>query len=291
MKSNQLISKIFIYFIATIFILIIAFSCAATLEFTKTGLREIDLKNNDSIVLYVNLFDISQLDFDNDKRVGVYASGIKKIEAGLVQSLKGKHGFELYTNGEHKGKALHNLAEQLSPDTINFFCSFNKTPLLLALEAYDISFNKRLKTEENEEGKDQRKADYYLVVKAGLSLYDSTGLELDRTEMQLEEYIATRDVIALGAAFRPSYSNKKKEVDRMSMNIGRCYIDKYFISHSRESKMYYTGKYFKEITPYIENGEWEKAIDLLLPLANSNNPKIAKKTAHNLDVLYEALGD
>ncbi len=280
------------YFISTSLILFIAFSCTSTLKFTKTYPREIDLKNNDSIIQYVNLYDVSLLDFNNDQRIEVYASGIKEIENGLSQDLHIKHGFELFTlDTAIKGIASSNFTEQLSTDSVKYFCSLNNTPLLLTLEAYDLSYDKRLKKVENEEGKKESKADYYLIVKAGLSLYDSTGLLIDRSEMQLEEYMGTRDVVVLGAAFRPSYGNKKDHVDRMSFNIGRCYIDKYFRTDHRESRMYYTGKDFSEITPLIETGEWEKAIALLVPLANSSNPKIAKKARHNIGVLQEALGE
>jgi hypothetical protein len=279
------------YWIAIITLVIVSSSCTSSLQFTRPIPREIDLVKYDSIVQYVSLYDISKLDFNNEERIGVHESGVDNIEKGIFKSFKVKHGFELYSfDSAIKGNAYTDFPEPLSSDSVKYFCSFNHTPLLLTLDAYSISYDKVYKDVENEEGKTERKADYYLVVYAGLSMYDSTGHLIDRSKMRLKEYVTTKNVIALGASFRPNY-NKKEFIDRMSFLIGQFYIDKYFSKGPVESRNYYSSKGLAEIKPYIERGEWEKAIELLLPLAHSNDSKIAQRAAYNLSLLYEAIGD
>jgi len=267
-------------------------SCKSHFEYARIVPPDYDNLIYDSVLQYVSLYDVTKLDFSNKKRIEVHASGIKNIKEGIFQSLPAKYNYKLFAfDSAFKGNALNDLAEPLNPDSVGYFCSFNQSPLLITLEAYDIFYNKESKSVENDEGETERKVDYYLVVKAGISLYDSSGFLIDRSEMKMEEYITTKNVVALGAAFRPSYSSKQKQVDRMSTQIGQNYIAKYFPTERIESRMFYKKKYFAEITPYIESGEWEKAIELLLPLTDTTDQKIAKRATHNLGVLYEAIGD
>ena len=109
--------------------------------------------------------------------------------------------------------------------------------------------------------------------------------------MKREELIESKEGTVLKIAIRPSYANRQTEVDRMSLDIGRSYINKIFPVVEDEIEIYFRNKYFADITPYMKSGDWEKAIELLLPLTNSDNRKISKRAAWNLFAAYKALGD
>lgn len=267
-------------------------SCVSTLKFTRTLPREIDIDRYAGTFQYISFYDASKLDYNNKKRIGIHTSGVKIVESGILRSFNKINDFEIFPfDSAVEGNSLSTLPEPLNVDSVKYFCSFRNTPLLLALEAFDIFYRKETRREKNDEGESERKADYYLVVKAGLSLYDSAGYLINRSEIYNEEYVSTSNVIALGASIRPSYSNKQKNVDRLAIGIGESYLDKYFPCEKVESRLYYTPKYFSEITPYISQGVYEKAIEMLIPYTYSEDKKITKRATHNLGVLYEALGN
>jgi hypothetical protein len=53
----------------------------------------------------------------------------------------------------------------------------------------------------------------------------------------------------------------------------------------------YVGKGLLEADNYCMEQDWDKAIELLRPLAESPDPKISRKAANNLSVAYEAVGN
>lgn len=275
-----------------IFTLFYFSSCISYLQLSKTYPPEIRLHNGIKSIQYISGYDFTKLDFDNEKRMGVYASGLDMIKDGLQKSFEINEDYLLFVNDSIvRKRALNAFPLQMSPDSVKQFCRMNSSDLLLVLDTYDIYYDKEIERYQDDDGEKRKEAHYYLVVQAGFSLYENSGSLIDRSYLKLDQYIDSRDVIALNLAIRPSFANKQNEVDRMSFDIGRGYIDKFYPYTVPETRMYYTSNDFSEVTPYMMSKDWGKAIKLLLPMADSDNKKLSKRAAHNLAVAYEGLGE
>jgi len=267
-------------------------SCISFFNFTKISPPEIDIKNDDRSFQYISLYDETNLDFDNEKRIEVYNSGVKTLQKGLQESFIADSNFSLsLKNITQEQLSFPFTNEQLTPEIISNICLINSTSFLLVLESYDINYEKTIEKIENEDGENEKIANYYLVVSADFSVYNNKGLLIDKSTSVQKKFIDSREVIALNIAIRPFYSTKKEEINELSYEIGFNYINKYYPSKQIESRMYYSHKAFAKAKPYIKNENWLEAINIILPFANAADPKISKKAAHNLSVLYEAIGD
>lgn len=270
-------------------------SCMSYVQLTKTLPPEITIYDNESLVQYISLYDPHKLEYNSDKRIDVHVSGEKKVKEGLIQAFTDNREFDLiyYDSSYFARDARENFTKPLHTDSVKLFCSFDSVPLLLTLDTYSIFYDKELDSYQTEDGAYKETAHYYLIVKAGFSLYDSTGFLIDRSDVSLSEYIDTRETFFLGLAIRPSFGNKKPLIDRMSFDIGKQYIDKFYPSTVHTYESYYITKEFEEITPYIKNENWEKAKELLLNLyASPNLKRITRiRLLHNLSTVYKALND
>ena len=266
--------------------------CLSYLQIQKTRPPEITLNDDERSLQFVNFYDYNRLDFDNEERTMVYISGVNQLIEGIKRTFGQNPDFVLFADDSLvRGKARVNFEDPLAPDSVKFFCSKNRTDMLLALEAYDIYYDKDIVVNEDEDGKKSKTADYYLVVRPGLTLYDKNGNIINSSLLYAEEYIDSRSVILLDIAIRPSYAKRKEEIDRMSFDLGTDYINKFYPTDYLESRSFYTGKNFKPIIPYMQQHNWQQAIDMLLPLAASSDPKEARRAAKNLAVAYEGKGD
>lgn len=283
--------RIKIAFLFPISLGLINTACMSSLQLTKNFPAEIIIKDNKKTIQFVNAYDYTKLDFSNEKRINIYASGLNKIKEGLRSSFESNNEYVLFiSDSVVRHTSFSRSPEPLPPNQVKKYCYWNSTSMLLVLEAFDIYYDKEI-VEQEIVGETKREAQYFLVTRAFFTLYDSTGNIINRSDMLQDEFISSRDVIALDIAIRPSYENKKEEVEHMAYIIGSEFIYKFYPSIQKETRSYYVNKDFAEVTPFMIEGDWNKAIELLQPLANSSDSKLAKRAAHNLSLAYEALGD
>ena len=115
-----------------------------------------------------------------------------------------------------------------------------------------------------------------------------------RSGLNVEEikHHKSRLVLIDWITISPSVSKAGKNVDLVSYSVGRKYRGKFYPGTDYVDRQCYTGKIFKEANKFIKNGDWENARKVLLKMTESNDPKISQeKVAHNLSIVYEALGD
>lgn len=266
--------------------------CISYLQIQKTQPPEIILNEDEQTIQFVNFYDYTTLNFDNEERTKVYISGVNRLIDGLERSFAENPEFSInILDSLVKGRAATTLNYTLNPDSVKYYCLMSNADMLLALEAFEIYYDKDISVSEDENGNKSKTANYYLIVKPGLTLYDKTGNIINSSLFYAEEFIDSRAVILLDIAIRPSYAKRQEEIDRMAFDLGFQYINKFYPTDYLETRSYFTNKNFAPIVPYIQDGNWNKAIEMLLPLAGSGNKKEAKRAAKNLGVVYEALGD
>lgn len=267
--------------------------CMSYLSIDKQLPPEIQLNQDVYSISLVNLYDYEMVDFHNPNKISVFQSGVNGFLDQLEKSFEYDARFDLRnTNELVKGRWQDHLPERpLSKDSIKLFCKEYNTELLLALEAYNIYFDKDVEVEENEDGSKTRTAYYDLVVYTGLSLYDSTGAIIDRSNLRRSDFYKSREVLSGLLAIGPALGRAGSEINTLSLDLGKEYIKKFNPSFITEQKKYYTGQDMEEVTPLMISGNYEGAAEKLLPMVNGSKYSVRRKAAYNLSVAYELMGD
>ena len=162
--------------------------------------------------------------------------------------------------------------------------------LLLILESFNPFFDIETETIEDEDG---RSITNYvdLVVEAGFSLYRNTGELLDRVMLTEITHYQARPALSRFIVIGPSMGKAGSAVNELSGRIGESYIYNFYPGTETAMRMIYIGGPFSGVTSLMRNHQWESAVEILMPLASSPDPKVAKKAAHNLAIAYEGIGD
>ncbi len=281
-------AKNILYFL----IILLNIQCTAYMPISKELPPEIEVDEKENTIQLINFYDFNKLDFNNEKKIKVFITGANKMIEGLEKSFAADSHFNLYVSDSLKNGNMKCQSQALlNKDSIELFCLEKHISLLLTLDEFDISLHKEMEVEENEDGSKSRTAHYELNVVAAISLYNSSGEIINRSRLREAEHYKSRSVISGLLAVGPSLARAGDEVNSLAKSMGEGYINKFYPTTISEQRYYYTGKKFSEVTPYIKNFDWQKAIEFLLPLAKSNDTKLARKAAHNLSVVYEALGN
>jgi len=248
---------------------------------------------NEKRIALINLYDYTQLEYSNDRKKEVFISGLNQLTDGVARSFRDDPTYELISGDSLVTGQLNSyLPSPLSADSVKFFCKKYEVTLLLALEAFDVYFDKEIEVEEDDKGNKSRTAYYTLNVRAGFTLYDSTGNVIDRSYVEHSQpHGGGRPVVLRIVSVAPSLGKAGEEVNFLADEAGRSYADKFYPRKMLVSRSVHNSKPFKEITPLLKSKEWNKAITKLKELANSKDSKTAQHAAKNLAVAYEALGN
>ena len=239
----------------------------------------------------MNRFNVESLKIEDQKVRSVYASGSQKLIEGLELSFQSDSSLDMVLTGQEiKGLAASSLPVPLDSSTITGICQRFDADMLLALEYFKPEFFTESVTVEDEDGRST--TNYVdLVVEAGLSMYDRSGVVIDRgtvSESKLyQERIAISSIIIIG----PAMGKAGEDVDELSLKAGENYIGAFYPGREFISHKIFTGKEFSDVSPYFTNRNYRAAIELLEPLTHSADKKTASRAAHNMAVAYEALGD
>jgi hypothetical protein len=274
-----------------LFILISSVGCISYLEITKNLPPEIKLDKKPLDIAFVNLYDYEMLDFNSDNKIEVYYSGTKKLLESLNTTFKNNDRFNfVITDTLVKGRCWDILQGRLSSDSVVYYCREGNAEYLLVLDAFRLYFDKEMEVKKEDDGTKSRTAHYSLVLKVGLSLYDSTGFLIDQSTISNSKFYQSRSVASGLLAIGPSMGGTGTETNALASELGGDYIKKFYPTSVIEMKQIYVGKKFAEITPLMKNGKWEEAKEKLLLCIDSDNYKLRRRASHNLCVAYEALG-
>jgi hypothetical protein len=187
------------------------------------------------------------------------------------------------------GIACSSPGMPISPDTVVDKCRKYNTSFLIVLESLNFWI-----TGEKEGDKMQlvKWQDVYLDLRAGISLYSSTGnlLHLDSITYR----ILYRTRLSLTAdvwLFEPSLLKSGPSIILLAKDISEEYYKKLQPQTLQEQKTLFAGKGFSEVRKCFAQEDWNEAIRLLMPLADSPDQKLAKEAAYDLSVMYEIKGN
>ena len=273
-------------------------SCVTTVNIPVRYQPEIKLTEANPKILFVNQFDPESLNLKNEKETNVYASGVEQVILGLQQTFNEDENIE-FVNCEPSIKIIADSLYKNSsnPDYIKFLCKDNGASHLLELDNFTIFFDSNINEDEDDFDSDDdsnelKIREFTVVIDAGFKLYDAEGKLINNSVVQETRHHKSRLVLIQWIELTPSVKKAGKNVDIAAKSIGVKYRAKFYQNIVNSPRNYYAGKDFKEVKKFIMSKDWIKAREALLIMAETDNQDISqKKVAHNLGVVYEALGD
>jgi hypothetical protein len=279
--------KIFIRVLFSAYILIVLSSCTKIVYISKRIDPEIILEKGNHNIVFVNLFDYTLPVNAYKKDRILYYTGVRNLLDGL--SLFSSNSSFSFVTGDTLKKGIENgfLTTLLPIDTIKSICKRFNSNLLLALDSMNILLE-RDTVVNYYYGEKYRTINRYLETRFFMSLYSEEGELINRSEVDKSSLFRPRSTASGYIIVVPSISAAREEIENLAYQAGQDYINKFYPHIIHDTQQLYTDITFKESNDYIFSRNWEKATELLEELTKNQNPSIAEKARHNLEIVKEA---
>jgi hypothetical protein len=273
-------------------ILLFLSSCSTFIMIPRVHEPEINPEKKAGNIVFVNLFDYTLPVYVKEKNVSTYNAGVRKFEEGLLSSTSGDKPFKFFTGDSlKKGTEVGQLTTLLQVDSVSAICKRYNADMLLALDSLNIFIDWETIVDNNYDGGKTRTKNFYLYTWFYMSLYSTTGDLIDRSKVQRDLLYKSRQVLlgfGLITLVKPSIANATRKVETLAYNAGQDYVSKFYPQIIKEMRIINMGKIFRTSNGNIRAGNWSKAVQLLEPLVNSPDSKIANKARQNMAVAKEA---
>ncbi|MGA2405943.1 MAG: DUF6340 family protein [Bacteroidales bacterium] len=280
--------KVFVTLLVPISIILLLSSCAKIVYIGKTVDPEITLEKEHNDIVFVNLFDYTLPVNIKLKEKASYHAGVMGLVEGLSSfSSDSSFNFVIYDTLK-KGIETGLLTTLLPVDTISAICNRYRANLLLALDSVSIFFDWETTVSSDNGGKYKTK-NFNLNTNFFLSLYSATGDLIDRSVVNQSTFYRSRPTLSGFITIEPSIARASDVVGNLAFQAGEDYVEKFYPHIQQITEQLFTGKPFKESNDNIMARNWNKAIELLEQLVKSQDPVIADKARHNLEVVKEAV--
>ena len=263
-------------------------SCSKIVYISKSIDPEIILENTHHDIALVNLLDYTSPINVKEKDKIAYNEGIRGLMDGLsFFSQDSLYNFEV---GDTLKKGIDKglLTTLLPNDSVIAICSRNKADLLLTVDSIYLNFDWETTVDKDAYGNVSKTKNFYLNANFYVSLYNSKGDLVNRSELDQSELYKSRPSLSGFITINPSLARASHEVGNLGYQSGQDYVKKFYPTIVEDVKQLFTGKIFRESNNYIFSLNWNKAIELLTELAKSQDPDVAEKAKHNLEVAKEA---
>jgi hypothetical protein len=280
--------KVFIRILLTCSIIVLFSACTAIVYIGKRIDPEIVPGNKHNDILFINLFDYTSVQVVKAKEENSYYNGVMSLLDGL-SSFSNDSTFKFIVGDTlQRGIGKDLLTTLLPVDSVVAMCSRYKTNLLLTLDSVNLFFDWETVTNSNYNGYSNKTRNLYLNCNYYVSLYNSAGDLVDRSELDQSSLYRSIPAFSGVLALQPSLSRVVEEISSLSFQAGQDYVAKFYPRFTQVSRQLYTGNTFKESNEYIFSKNWNKAGELLEQLVKSPDPGISAKAKYNLDIVKEA---
>lgn len=263
-------------------------SCSNYFFFEKPLPPEIQLQSIPHTIAFINLYDYTSPALVKEKHEVTYRAAVINMINTLNTGFSSDNAWHFITiDTLRKGIDPGNLTLLLPVDSVKSICRKFNADLLLTLDSTKLSITWDFDISENEDGSKSKTKTFYLNSWFYLSLLDSSGGLIDRSEVSKASIYRQREALSILITFKPSLANAHKDAAFLGTKAAEDYVGKFYPSTTKESRMLYTGKIFAESNAMIVRKDWTGAEILLNKLAENPDIKISRKARYNLSVLEE----
>jgi hypothetical protein len=186
--------------------------------------------------------------------------------------------------------SAHEPAYNLSREIIaELYRNFN-ADYIFSLDNYNLYFDQEVDVQENEDGSKSKTAYYDLVLNTYITLYNMDGDAVNKLKEERRILHDERGVISGLLAVGPSMGKADENAIKISDELGRLFIKKFYPAKISEMRLFYATKEFKTAFKAYSYRNWDKVEEELMQLTKHPDTKMQGRAAYNLSVLYENLG-
>ncbi|MBC5994411.1 DUF6340 family protein [Pontibacter cellulosilyticus] len=266
-------------------------SCTSVLFINTTLPPEVPITNEQWKVVAINRFNPELLSINREKKVDVFALGASEAFYGATEAILKDPTFSLAaidTTGDYTAQAA---GQRLTKEQVQSIHRQYPHHLILTLDNLDAFFEQETVREKDSDGTVTKTAHYTLHTRTSWTLYDSTGTVLDQAVLSRAELYNSRGVLSGLLAIGPSMGNAGPVVNKLAWHTGQDYWRRLNPKQINFERLYYSGKDLMPAAHNMAASNWDEAISILTPIAESGSRKNAAKAAYNLAVVHEAKGD
>lgn len=257
----------------------------------KTLPPEIVLKEDSADFLFVNRFKPDDLDYNNENKVEVFEIGVENYIKGLQSGFDTCSNYNLIMSDTMiPSHSAHEPAYNLSQRIIQELYDSYKSDYIFSLDNYDLYFDQEVVVDEDDDGSKSKTAYYDLVLHTYITIYGIDGSVIDKMKEELRILHDTRGVVSGLLAVGPSMGKADENVVKISDELGRAFVKKFYSINVKERRVFYANKEFKTAFQAYQRRDWETAERELTLLTKHPEEKIQGRAAYNLGVLFENLG-
>lgn len=267
----------------------LATSCTTIVPMLRTYPPESRLPADSNRFLFVNFYDYQVPDFIRNKHEAAYAAAVKGYSIGLSDIiLKDKSALFMVADTLKKGFTVMSMQYPEFTDTVKTLCSKYGANLLVALDSIRLWVESEFYLAENDEGGSTMAKDFYLFSNTYMTLYTSEGEVIDRCAGEKSTYIKSKYTI-FGMIGGPTLAGRRTNVSLLTGEAARDCLGKYYPFTEHYLEKLYSGGPLTAINRSIIAGKPEEALEPLRQLVVSNNPALARKASHNLEVANQII--
>lgn len=250
----------------------------------------------------------------DDKKVGNFIEGLvtgesiyadregsEKCVTGLVSKLNNGPRFQATLLG---GTALRGTGTKSFPAPLEWFdvdriCQEYDADALILLETFDsdISLSERKREEKRKQDDKEYTvmvyyADLNILVSSGWRIYDNINKRI------LDQNVYTDSKGWTGKGNNPDEAKKRLPSKRNAINDAGYFSGERFAfrispNWQNTSRLYFTGKIddFKQAKKYVQNDDWEGAVNIWKRYVNDPEKKIGGRACFNMGIASEIQGN
>lgn len=276
-----------------VFIIFFCNSCQVYIDIPSPVSPSQKLDEQAHRIAFINMYDYTLLPNQgmSEKKIEVMGMGTRQVITSLEESFAEDSWLDMVlADTLARGQALNDFSDLMNPDFVVSACLLHEVDLLLFLEFFEVRFLTETETISNDDGSKSTTNYIDLIVEAGFSLYKSDGVLFDRIKETETMLYQERMALSRWVSFQPSMKKASDEVSALSAELGSNFINNFYPGTEYVPSLVYSGSDFSEVTQLMRLQQWDEAIELLIPLANSTDQKLARKAAHNLSLCLQAVG-
>lgn len=278
-----------IYLFFTVSLHLFLTSCSTLLLIEKPLPPEIQLEPATHTLAFVNLFNYTLPSIVKEKNEETYRTAAINFMRTLNDSFSSDSAFHfIMADTMRKDIEPGNLTLLLPQDSVISLCRLYNADLLLTLDSLNLSITWDFEIIREDDGSKSRIKTFYLNSYFYLSLFNSSGNLIERSEVSKASIYKERLAISILITFKPSLANASNDAGFLATKAAEDYVNKFYPSTIKESRMLYTGKIFAESNSLIFRKDWNGAENLLIKIAENPDKNISRKAKYNLSVVSEA---
>ena len=265
--------------------------CTAYVPVNKTVPPEIILPEDSADFLFVNRFKPEDLEYNNENKVEVFEMGLDHYIKGLKSSFDTcSHLSLILSDTIIASHSAHEAAYNLSQRVVNDLAKKYEFDYIFSLDNYKLYFDQEVDVQEDDEGNKSKTAYYDLVLNTYITIYNTDGKVIDKLREERRIFHDERGVVSGLLAVGPSMGKADENAIKISDELGRLFITKFYSTDIAEMRLFYATKEFAPAYKAYRIRKWDTVEKELIQLTKHTDKKIQGRAAYNLAVFYENQG-